>query len=71
LWFANSTNLYPTTSSADTVIVTATDLVQQPLYTTLSGTVSAPVSGYMRLALRSSTVGGQRIFWDNVIMRRV
>ena len=71
LWFATSTNLYPTTSSADTVIVTATDLVQQPLYTTLSGTVSAPVSGYMRLALRSSTVGGQRIFWDNVIMRRV
>lgn len=71
LWFANSTNLYPTTSSADTVIVTANDLVQQPLYTTLSGTVSAPVSGFMRLALRSSTTGFQRVFWDSVIVRRI
>lgn len=71
LWFANATNLWPTTSSADTVIVSASDLVQQPLYTTLSGTVSAPVSGFMRLALRSSTVGGQRVFWDSVIARRV
>ncbi|WP_157594819.1 hypothetical protein [Streptosporangium amethystogenes] len=71
LWFANNTDLWPTTSSADTVIVSAVDLVQQPLYTTLSGTVSAPVSGYMRLALRSSTAGLQRLFWDNVIMRRV
>jgi len=70
LWFANSTNLYPVTSSADTVIVTANDLVQQPLYTVLSGTVSAPVTGFMRLALRSSTAGLQRVFWDNVIVRR-
>lgn len=71
LWFANSTNIYPTTSSADTVIVTANDIVQQPPYTTLSGTVSAPVSGFMRVALRSSTVGLQRVLWDQVILRRI
>ena len=71
LWFANATNLYPTTSSADTVIVSATNLVEEPLYTTLSGTVSAPVSGYMRLALRSTTTGFQRVFWDQIIVRRI
>lgn len=71
LWFANATNLYPTTSSADTVIVTATDIVQTPPDTTLSGTVVAPVTGFMRLALRTATVGTQQILWDNVIVRMV
>lgn len=71
LWFANEIDLYPTTSAADTVIVSANDLVQQPLYTTLSGSVSAPVTGFMRLALRSSTSGLQRVFWDSVILRRI
>lgn len=71
LWFANETNLYPTTSSADTVIVSATDLVQAPPYTTLSGSVSAPVTGFMRLALRASTTGLQRVLFDQVIVRRV
>lgn len=71
LWFANATDLYPTTSSPDTVIVTATDIVQAPPYTTLSGTVSAPVTGFMRLALRTATVGTQQVLWDQVIVRRI
>lgn len=71
LWFANATNLYPTTSAVDTVISTATDLVQAPPYTSLGGTVTAPVTGFMRLALRSTTEATQRVRWDGAIARRV
>lgn len=70
LWFANATDLYPTTSSADTVINSAVDIVQAPPFTTLSGTVVAPVTGFMRIALRTATVGTQQIRWDQVIVRR-
>lgn len=71
LWFANATNLYPTTSAVDTVIVTATDLIQAPPYVALGGTVTAPVTGFMRVALRSTTEASQRVRWDVVIVRRV
>lgn len=71
LWFANEVNLYPTTSSPDTVISTATDIVQAPPYTTLGGTVTAPVTGFMRIALRSTTQNSQAVHWDSVIVRRV
>lgn len=69
LWFANDTNLYPTTSSADQVISTATDVAQAPPFTTLSGTITAPVSGYLRVALRSDLDDTQRLLWDSVILR--
>lgn len=71
LWFANNTNLYPTTSSPDIVVATATDVVQAPPYTTLGGTVTAPVTGFMRVALRSTTQDTQKLRWDLVIARRV
>ncbi|HEX6518286.1 MAG TPA: hypothetical protein VF049_22185 [Nocardioidaceae bacterium] len=70
LWFANATDIYPATSSADTVAVTATDVVQAPPYTTLSGTLTAPVTGYLRLALRTTVTGTQALRWDGVIVRR-
>lgn len=69
LWFANATNLYPTTSAVDTVVTTATDLVQAPPYTTLGGTITAPVTGFMRIALRSTTEASQLVKWDTVILR--
>lgn len=71
LWFANSTNLYPTTSSADTVIVSVANVVDAPPFTTLTGIVTAPVNGYMRLALRSTLTGFQRMTWDQAIVRKV
>jgi hypothetical protein len=71
LWFANATNLYPTTSAVDTTVSTATDLVQAPPYTSLGGTVTAPVTGFMRVALRSTTEATQRVRWDGVIVRKV
>ena len=71
LWFANDTNLYPTTSAVDTVITTATDIVQSPPFTTLGGTVTAPVTGFMRIALRSTVQDSQAVHWDSVIVRKV
>lgn len=71
LWFANDTNLYPTTSSADQVISTAVDVAQAPPFTTLSGTITAPVTGFLRVALRSDLAATQRLLYDNVILRSV
>lgn len=71
LWFANNTNLYPTTSAVDTVISSATDIVQAPPFITLGGTVTAPVTGFMRIALRSTVEASQAVKWDSVIVRRV
>lgn len=69
LWFANETNLYPTTSAVDTVIATSNDIVQAPPFTTLGGTVTAPVTGFMRIALRSTVQDSQAVKWDSVIVR--
>jgi len=69
LWFANATNLYPTTSAVDTVISSANDIAQGPPYTTLGGPVTAPVTGFMRIALRSTTQDSQAVRWDLVIVR--
>jgi hypothetical protein len=71
LWFANNTDLYPTTSSADIVIASVTDLVQAPPYTTIGGTVTAPVTGFMRIALRSGVKNTERVLWDQVIVREI
>ena len=71
LWFANDTNLYPTTSSADQVISTAVDVAAAPPFTTLSGTITAPVTGFLRVALRSDLAATQRLLWDNVILRSI
>lgn len=71
LWFVNDTNLYPTTSSADIVISSVLDLVQSPPFTTLGGTVTAPVTGFMRIALRSTVKNTERMRWDQVIVRSV
>lgn len=71
LWFANDTNLYPTTSSADTLVASATDVIPSPPWTPLSGQVVAPVTGAVRLALRSSVIGGQTLLYDFAFVRKV
>ncbi len=71
LWFANYTDLYPTTSSADTVVATSVDVPQYPPFQSISGTVTAPVTGVMRVALRSTLGANQALVWDSVIARPV
>lgn len=69
LWFANDTNLYPTTSSADIVVATFVDVPQHPPYQAISGSVTAPVTGFMRVALRSTLAIDQALVWDAVVAR--
>ncbi|MYZ35473.1 MULTISPECIES: hypothetical protein [unclassified Streptomyces] len=71
LWFANETDLYPTTSSANTVITTLANVPAPPPISTLSGTVTAPVSGYMRIALESVVTATGSLSWDLVTARRI
>lgn len=71
LWFANDTDLYPTTSSADIVVVTSVDVPQYPPFVSMFGNVVAPVTGFMRVALRSTLAASQALVWDAVIARRV
>ncbi|MFE4535702.1 hypothetical protein ACFRKB_11545 [Streptomyces scopuliridis] len=70
LWFATPTDLYPTTSSADTIIASAVDVPAAPPFSTLSGSVTAPVTGYMRIALRSTTSADASLNWDLAVARR-
>lgn len=72
LWFANATNLYPTTSSADTLVTNDLDIPQYPPFRSLFQNVTVPAaSPFMRVALRSTLAAGQGLVWDNVIARRV
>lgn len=70
LWFANSTDLYPTTSSADSSIASAVNIPLAPPFTSLSGSVTAPVTGFVRLALRSAVNGSTSVVWDFSTLRR-
>jgi hypothetical protein len=71
LWFANATDLYPTTSAADTLAATFSDVPTAPPFTPLSGTVTAPVTGAMRVALRSTPNNDSSLLWDLIIAREV
>ncbi len=70
LWFANATDLFPTVSSASINVVTSTDVPQYPPFRSISGSVTAPVSGFMRVGLRSILSAGQALVWDAVTARR-
>lgn len=70
LWFAAPTDLYPSTSSADTLVASGTDIVPAPPWTALSGTVTAPVTGWMRVGLRSTVQDTTGVVWDFVTARR-
>lgn len=72
LWFANSTDLYPTTSQPPTTLAGITDVPQYPPFRTLSGNVVVPASTFfMRVALQSNLNANQALIWDNVTARKV
>lgn len=71
LWFANSTDLYPTTSSGDIVVTTSVDVPQFSPFRAMFGNVTAPVAGFMRVALRSTLAANQALVYDSVIARKV
>lgn len=71
MWYANMTDLFPTVSSASINVATLNDVPQYPPFRTISGNVTAPVSGFMRVALRSTLGAGQALVWDAATARRV
>lgn len=71
LWFANSTDLFPTVSAVSTTVDTQTNTPQYPPFTVLSGTVAVPAATFfMRVAVRSTLAAGQALVWDAVSARR-
>lgn len=72
LWFANATNLYPTTSAADSTIATVNNIAETEVMTLLTGTVVVPVGAvFMRVGLRSVVEFGTGLHWDFVTARVV
>lgn len=68
LWFANATDLYPTTSAIDTEAVTLTDLDET--WRGISGDVTVPTgAAFLRLGLRSTLDGDAGIQWDAAAAR--
>lgn len=72
MWFANSTDLFPTVSAATTTAATFVDVPQYPPFQTLAGTVVVPAATFfMRVALRSVLAAGQALLWDAASARKV
>lgn len=72
LWFANPTNLYPTTTSVDTLISQVNNVGPDALHSSVSGSVVVPGgAAYMRIATRSISAASISMLWDAVIARRI
>lgn len=72
LWFANDTNLYPTTSAPDTNVAQVNNIGPAPSHTSVSGNVTVPGGAvYMRVALRSILNVAITEVWDSVVSRRI
>jgi hypothetical protein len=71
-WFANTTNLYPSTAAADTLVAQVNDVGPAPDHSSVSGTVTVPGGvAVMRVALRSITAGDIAMLFDVVIARKI
>ncbi len=72
LWFVNDTNLYPTTSAADTLIAQVNDVGPDAAHSSVSGTVTVPAAtNYMRVATRSISAASISVLWDAVVARQI
>lgn len=71
MWFANSTDLFPTVSAPSTTVDSQTNVPQYPPFTVLAGNVVVPAATFfMRVALRSTLAAGQALIWDAASARR-
>jgi len=72
LWFVNNTNLYPTTSAADTLVAQVNDVGPDASHSSVSGSVVVPAAtNYLRVATRSMSAASISVLWDAVIARRI
>jgi|SRR5688572_10764033 len=71
MWFANSTDLFPTVSAASITVDDLMNVPQYPPFQVLSGNVTVPAATFfMRVALRSTLAAGQALVWDAASARR-
>lgn len=72
LWFASALSAYPTTSAADTVIQSFTNIpdIQGSPMRSLSGTATVPAATtHVRVGLRSVLLDGTGLHWDAATAR--
>lgn len=71
LWFSAAANLYPTTSSADSLIQTVNNIQDADLgMVSLSGTVTVPAAtSFVRIGLRGTVEDDMGLWWDYAVIR--
>lgn len=72
LWFADATDLYPATVSADSTIVSVSNIPENETMTVARGTVVVPGGAeFMRVGLRTGAQPSAGAHWDYVTARRI
>lgn len=72
LWFANATDLYPTTSAADTTAATLTDITEDDTMQIMQGTVTVPSGAvFVRVGMRTAADAQTGASYDFVTCRVV
>lgn len=70
-WFANATDLYPTTSAADSTIASISDITQEDTMRVIRGNVTVPGGAvFMRVALRTGAMAFTGAHYDYVTARQ-
>jgi hypothetical protein len=71
LWFATASALYPTTSSADSLIQTVNNIQDADFgMVSLSGTVTVPAAtSFVRIGLRGTVEANMGLWWDYATIR--
>lgn len=71
LWFANSSDLYPTTSDPVTVVQNVVNIAEADAMQLLQGNVTVPANSFtMRVCVRTATNAYAGAMWDFATARR-
>lgn len=71
-WFANATDLYPTTSDTDTTVASINDVTEEEIMHVMRGNVTVPAGGvFMRVGLRTAALAYTGAHFDFVTARQV
>lgn len=72
LWFANATDLYPTTSDTNDVADSIANITEEDVMTVIRGQVTVPAGGvFMRVAMGLGALAGAGAHFDFVTARQV
>lgn len=72
LWFADATDLYPTTSAANTTVDTIANITEEDVMQVMRGQATVPVGAvFMRVAMGQGALAGAGAHFDFVTARKV